>query len=113
MIKPLMKVIMVAITQGVTTIHSFSILLETTFESVRSTHVWTPMALNLRCPSNMTSYLAMLFVHLSASLVNCNLALSPSRERHWISLLGDIVMGVVNTSSKYKGEETHGGMSEG
>jgi hypothetical protein len=54
--------------------HSFSIWLATTFESVRSVHVWTPMALNLLSPQQygfVFSYVVGAFVCL---LVNCNLA---------------------------------------
>jgi hypothetical protein len=51
-------------------IHSFSIWLETTFESILRTHHWTPTALSLQSPNSMASYSAMLLVHLSVSLVN-------------------------------------------
>jgi hypothetical protein len=54
--------------------HSFSICPATTLDYVRRVHLWTPIALNLQSPSNMASYSAMLLVHLSASLLNYNLA---------------------------------------
>jgi hypothetical protein len=50
--------------------HSFSIHPDTTFESVWSMHVWMPIALNLRRPRRMATYLVMLLVQLSVSLVN-------------------------------------------
>jgi hypothetical protein len=55
---------------GSLVMHSFSIYPDTTFESMQSTHVWTPIALSLQRLSRMASYSAMLSVHLSISLVN-------------------------------------------
>jgi hypothetical protein len=51
--------------------HSFSIRLAMTLESVLRMQVGTPMAHSLRSPSNTTSYSAILFVHLYVSFVNC------------------------------------------
>jgi hypothetical protein len=56
---------------GSRAMHSFSICSVTTLESVQSTEVCTPMALNFWRPNSIASYsYAMLFVHLLVSLVN-------------------------------------------
>jgi hypothetical protein len=59
---------------GFLAMHSISICLATTLESVQRMHLWIPMTLNLRSPIRIASYSAMLLVHLSVSLLNCNLA---------------------------------------
>jgi hypothetical protein len=52
--------------------HSFSIWLAITLESIFRVQHWTPIAHNLRRPSNTAAYLAMLLLHLSISTTNCN-----------------------------------------
>jgi hypothetical protein len=65
-------------------IHSFSILLAITLEYVFRIQRWTPIACNLRRPSNTASYSALLLLHLSASPLKYSLAayfsLIPERE---------------------------------
>jgi hypothetical protein len=57
---------------GSLVMHSFSICPVTTLEFVQRIHLWTPMTLNFWSPVRIASYSAMLLVHLSASLLNCN-----------------------------------------
>jgi hypothetical protein len=52
--------------------HSFSICPVITLKSIFRTQHWTPIAHNLRRPSNTAWYSAMLLLHLSASMVNCS-----------------------------------------
>jgi hypothetical protein len=54
--------------------HSFSIWPAITLESVFRTQRWTPIAHNLRSPNSTASYLSILLLHLSASMVNCSRA---------------------------------------
>jgi hypothetical protein len=53
-------------------IHFFSISSAITLKSIFRMQFWTPMTHSLRSPNNTASYLAILFVHLFFSFVNCN-----------------------------------------
>jgi hypothetical protein len=51
----------------------FSVWTAITLESLFMMQLWTPMARNLWSPKSKVSYSAILYVHLSVSLVNCSL----------------------------------------
>jgi hypothetical protein len=76
--------------------HSFSIWLVITLESIFSIQFLTLIARNLRSPNSTTSYSTMLLLHLSVSAVNC-------KHVAYLSLMleGDIRIDVALSLSQY------------